>query len=479
MKKLFFIITLPLISVIGLNAQRLLTLDECTSMALGEDSQIKKDIEAQASATYTRKAAYAGFFPKLSANGMYMWMEKNIVLLPNSLQTSLGTFNASQQSFTPAKKNPVIEKLFPQITSDIENALGKVYDDFRDKLTFDIHNIFVGQVGITQPIYVGGKLIYAYKLAQSEEKISKIKAKGDKESTIVKVNTAYWLVVSLQEKVKLAQQYSDLIYKLLQNVEAAVEEGVATKSDILKVKVKLNESEMAKNTIENSLVVAKMSLCQICGLPLNTKITLDSSNLDKYSISENSLTIDESNIESRSEIQLLTETERISNTTAKLASSGLKPNIVAAANYVATTPNVLDGFNKNFQGGFNVGVVVNIPIAHADAIYRYKAAKHTANLAKLELDEAKKTFTVQATQTAQLIQEGNRRLEQSKLNMENAEENLRMADEAYKEGMATVTDVMLAQTGWQTAYNQKIDAAISLRNNEVLLQKQLGKLKVE
>ncbi len=447
-------------------------------MALGEDSQIKKDIESQASAAYTRKASFASFFPKLSANGIYMWNEKNVVLLPNSLQTSLGTFNAGDQTFTPAKPN-LIEKLFPTLTKDVEDAIGKVYNDFRDKLTFDVNNVFVGQIGITQPIYVGGKLIYAYKLAQNEEKISKIKAKGDKESTVIKVNTAYWLVVSLQEKVKLANQYSDLIYKLLQNVEAAVEEGIATKSDILKVKVKLNESEMAKNAIENSLVIAKMSLCQICGLPLNTKIALDSSDMDKYSISENTLSIDENTIANRSEIQVLSETEKMSHTIAKLTSAGLKPNIVAAANYVASTPNVLDGFNANFMGGFNVGVVVNIPIAHADAIYRYKAAKHTANLAKLELDEAKKTFTVQATQTAQLIQEDNRRLEQAKLNMENAEENLRMAEDAYKEGMATVTDVMIAQTGWQTAYNQKIDAAISLRNNEVLLQKQLGKLTVE
>lgn len=479
MRRLFFIITLPLISVIGLNAQKLLTLDDCTKMALGEDTQLKKDIELQTAATYTRKAAFANLFPKLSANGMYMWNEKNVVLLPNSAQTSLGKFDAGQQSFTPAYSNPLIEKLFPTLTKDIEDAIGKVYSDFRDKLTFDVHNVFVGQVGVTQPIYVGGKLIYSYKLAQSEEKISQIKAKGDKEGAVIKVNTAYWLVVSLQEKVKLAEQYRNLIDTLLQHVEAAVEEGVATKSDILKVKVKLNECEMAKNTLENGLVVAKMSLCQICGLPLNSKITLDASNLDKYSISENSLNIDESNIENRSEIQILTETEKMSNVTAKLASAGLKPNIVAAANYVASSPNVLDGFNNNFQGGFNIGVVVNIPIAHADAIYAYKAAKHTANLAKLELDEAKKTFTVQATQTAQLIQEDNRRLEQAKLNMENAEENLRMADEAYKEGMATVTDVMIAQTGWQTAYNQKIDAAISLRNNEVLLQKQLGKLSVE
>lgn len=478
MRRLFFIITLPLISVIGLNAQKLLTLDDCTKMALGEDTQLQKDIELQTAATYTRKAAFANFFPKLSANGAYMWNEKNVVLLPNSLQTSLGTFNASQQSFTPSNPD-FFHKLFPELSKDVEDAIGKIYDDFRDKLTFDVHNVFVGQVGLTQPIYVGGKLLYSYRLSQSAEKISQLKASGNKENLVVKVNDTYWLVVSLQEKVKLAEQYRNLIDTLLQHVEAAVEEGIATKSDILKVKVKLNESEMAKDAIENSLIIAKMTLCQLCGLPLNSKITLDSSNLDKYAVSESSLDIDSSMVKNRSEIKILTEAEKMARTTAKLSSAGLKPNIVAAANYVASSPNVLDGFNANFMGGFNVGVVVNIPIAHVDAIYAYKAAKHAANVAKLDLDNATKTLTVQATQTAQLVEESNRNLKQAQLNMENAEENLRLAEESFKEGMATVTDVMIAQTGWQTAFNRKIDAAITLRSNEVLLQKQLGKLKVE
>ena len=97
MRRLFFIITLPLISIVGLNAQKLLTLDDCTKMALGEDKQLQKDIELQTAATYTRKAAFANFFPKLSANGAYMWNEKNVSLLSDEQQDKINSMGTTLQ----------------------------------------------------------------------------------------------------------------------------------------------------------------------------------------------------------------------------------------------------------------------------------------------------------------------------------------------------------------------------------------------
>lgn len=478
MKKIVLTVILTALFIGNLSAQKLLTLENCTQLALGEDRQLKIDIESEAAATDLRKAAFASFFPKVSANGMYMWNQKNVVLIPNELTTKLGTFNAGDSYFTPSREG-IIEHLFPELTEKGKEILGGAYKDLRDKLTFDIHNVFVAQVGVTQPIYLGGRLTNLYKMSQSAEKIAQMKSKGDKENTIIKVTETYLLTVSLQEKVKLAEQYTDLLKKLLENVEAAVEEGVATKSDILKVRVKLNEAELLKSKAENALATAKMTLCKMCGLPLNADVTLDASKIDSYSLITDVTSIDSTAVKNRSEIKILEETEKMTQSAVKLSSAGLQPNIIAAANYVASSPNVLDGFNNRMLGGFNVGVVVNIPIAHADAIYRYKAAKHSANVARLELEDATKAFTVEASQTAFKVQEGNKNLKQAILNLENADENLRLAQEAYNEGVATVTDVMIAQTGWQTAYDQKIDAAIGLRSNELLLKKQLGKLSVE
>ncbi|MBO7367872.1 MAG: TolC family protein, partial [Paludibacteraceae bacterium] len=86
---------------------------------------------------------------------------------------------------------------------------------------------------------------------------------------------------------------------------------------------------------------------------------------------------------------------------------------------------------------------------------------------------------LQITQSTQKVKHSNRRLKSAIANMEQAEEVLRMAEEAFDEGMATSADLMMAQTGWQQAYSEKIDAAVELRMNELTLKKHLGELTTE
>lgn len=466
MKRILLLTSLLTLYVIAPFAQRTLTIDECRDLALNDNKQAQISNELVAAATDLRKSAVANFFPKLSANGAYLWNEKNLQLLPNELTTSLGTFNAASQTFiTTGGTN--------------EPLLGSMYSSLHEATEFDIHNVFVGQVGVIQPIYVGGRITQGYKMAQSAEKIAKMKSAKDQGDIVVKVNEAYWRVVSVQEKLKLATQYVNLLKKLEENVQNAIEEGVATKTDLLNVKVKLNEGEMKKAQAEDGLALSKMALCQLCGLPLEEDIQLDASGLESFVVINEDDTANVSAAYKRTEVQLLEEGEKMAKSAAALASASLQPNIVAGANYIVSNPHLLDGFQNKFDGGFNVSVVVNIPIAHVDAIYRYKSAKHAANVAKLKLEETVEMIQLQITQSTQKVKESNKKLKRAQTNLEHAEETLKMAQEAYEEGVVTATDLMMAETGWQQAYSERIDAAIELRNNELTLLKNIGELDVK
>ena len=61
-------------------------------------------------------------------------------------------------------------------------------------------------------------------------------------------------------------------------------------------------------------------------------------------------------------------------------------------------------------------------------------------------------------------------------NLEQAEENLRCANLGFREGMMQITEVIAAQTAWQQAQSQKIDAEIELKLSQVELEKSLGTL---
>lgn len=58
--------------------------------------------------------------------------------------------------------------------------------------------------------------------------------------------------LSLYITRKLAEEYVKLLKKLEKNVENMIEEGVATKGDALRVKVKLNEAEVLQKQIMGS-----------------------------------------------------------------------------------------------------------------------------------------------------------------------------------------------------------------------------------
>ena len=91
---------------------------------------------------------------------------------------------------------------------------------------------------------------------------------------MLEVDEAYWRVVSVENKLKLAKEYRNLIAQLDSNITVMIDEGVATKADALKVKVKLNEADVTVTKAENGLSLSKMALNQLCGLPLNNDYTL-------------------------------------------------------------------------------------------------------------------------------------------------------------------------------------------------------------
>ena len=173
--RLLLLFALTVASVTAIQAQRKLTIEECQDLALQDNNSNKINNELVAAATDMRKSAFAAFFPKLSANGMYMWNQKNIALLRNQLETGMGTFNAANSSFT-FNPESILPDIFPTTSSLLADFLGEEYTKLHDRLTLNIHNVFVGQVGVIQPIYVGGRLREVYNLSKGAEKIAKLKA---------------------------------------------------------------------------------------------------------------------------------------------------------------------------------------------------------------------------------------------------------------------------------------------------------------
>ena len=489
-----FVVCLVLITVsLGVKAGDTLryTLQQCRDMALNKSVSAQVQEESMLAAKYNRQAALAMMFPRVSANGGYMWNSRNAHLASNEHSFPFGTasvggdgttsFQWSDQSIVSEigalVQGTPLEQPFSAISGaagqGISNAYGKLYD----LLTLDVQHIFAAQVGVQQPIYLGGRLTQMYRISKSVENLASIRSNAAHDDIIYKVDEAYWRVVSVAHKKALAEQYYQLLVKLESDVNEAVKEGLATQSDLLKVMTKKGEAGVKRLQADNGLTLSRMALAQVCGMPLSAVFELEDLGLGETQLPVDQM-VAQAAVSGRSEMQMVEEVERIAKSSAKLASAGLQPNIIAAANYIYTNPNVENGIRNNWSGTgfFNAGVVVNVPIAHADAILRYKAAKHAAKVATLKTEETRELLTLQTTQANQKLMEAQQKIVWARMTEKNAAEVLRMAEESYAAGMITSSDLLMAQTAWLAAAGDVIDAEVEAKTTETKLRKYLRTL---
>lgn len=489
------IITILLFSAMSLPAasQRALSLDSCRAMALRNNKQINIARLKQDVALNTRKAARTKYLPHVDVMGGYEFMSKEISILNDGQKNvldNLGNITAEQIGGTMSS---AISDMMNQgiITQQTAEALGRIAgktgeslsqigngvgQSIRDAFRTDTRNIFTASVMLSQPIYMGGRIVAANKIADISEMIAADDVKNKMQNTVYDIDNAYWTVVSLRHKEKLAVSYLELVEKLSEDVRKMIREGVATRADGLKVDVKVNEAEMQLTQVENGVSLAKMLLCQLCGMPISKDITLEDEEKDCITGQEDMpIANAEEAKENRLELKMLKNAIEINRQKTNITRAEYLPQVALTAGYLVTNPNLYNGFEKKFSGVWNVGVIVKMPVWNwFEGSYKIRASKTATSMTMMELEEASEKVELQVNQGAFRVSEADKRLRMAEKNTENAEENLRCANLGFKEGVMDVTDVMTAQTAWLQAKSQKIDAEIDVKLTRTDMKKILG-----
>jgi outer membrane protein TolC len=347
-----------------------------------------------------------------------------------------------------------------------------------DAFHTDTRNVFAGSVVLTQPLFMGGSIIAMNKMADINEKMADNQTEARRQATLYRIDQAYWQVVSLYHKKKLAEGYLELVKKLNSDVHKMIDEGVATKSDGLSVEVKVNEAEMTLTKVDDGLVLSRMLLNQLCGLPLNEQITLEDEQKESIAVVELAPKLDvEKAVENRPELKLLQNSVALSKQATNVLKAGNMPQLLLTGGYAVSNPNLFDGFQRKFGGFWHVGVMLRVPVWNwGDVMYKVRASKGATSIANLELAEARELIELQVNQNTFKVDEANKKLTMAQANIARANENLRTANLGFSEGVITPATVMEAQTAWLQAQSQKIDAEIDVKLSQVDLQKALGTL---
>ena len=493
---------------LSVQAQRLLTLDSCRAMALRNNKQMSVAKMKQEVNANLRKSARTAYLPKVNAVGGYMWMSREMSILNDDQKEALSNMGTN----TTAKLQDALAPLASQLPAATQQkmagdmaafggALNQVGEGIVEGFRTDTRNMFGGAVTVTQPVFMGGALVAANKIADINEKMAANTLEMKRQNTLYNIDQVYWQVVSLRHKQTLAESYVELVKKLKGDVQKMIDQGVATKGDGLSVGVRVNEAEMALTQVQDGLALSKMLLCQLIGLDEDEEIELtdekthplplpvrEGSNYSQGEIAAEGLSTPLPHREgpgvgleglglARPELKILQNTIDLSKQTTNALKAGNLPTVLLTGGYMVSNPNTFNGFEKKFGGVWNVGVVVRVPVWNwGDVKYKVRASKGATAMANLELDDAREMISLQVRQSNFKVKEAQKKLTMAQSNVANADENLRMANLAFKEGTASFTTVMEAQTAWNAAQSQLIDAEIGVKLSEVELQKALGTL---
>lgn len=487
MRKIFIISSLLSLALTS-EAQTALSLDSCRTLAIENNKELLISNEEIKAAQYTRKAAHTNYFPKISGTGGYMRTQKEISLLSNSQKSTFSNLGTTvgglvdQAGAALGQMSPEMAQQFGPILEVLGNKLGDTFNhvgqSLVDALRTDTRNMFAGAITLTQPLYMGGKIRAYNKITQYAEELSREKHNTGMQEVILTTDQVYWQVVSLANKQRLAQSYVALLEKLNRDVTLMVNEGVATKADLLSVMVKLNEAEMTLTKVEDGLSLSKMLLCQLCGIELSSPITLEDESIDDIPLMQGDVYADtESALANRPEIRSLELAHLMYKQKVNVERAEYLPSLAFVGSYMATSPSVFNSFENKFKGMWTVGVMLQVPIWHwREGHYKVQAAKSEARIAQYKLEEAREKIELQVNQASFKVNEAAKQLIMAINNQEKADENLRYATLGFNEGVIPTSNVLEAQTAWLSAQSQKIDAQIDVKLTEVYLQRSMGTL---
>ncbi len=466
-----------------------LTLDRCREMALENNKAIKMAAIEQETAALQTVSAHRNFLPEISSNAGFLRRTKKYQLFDQDKFLPViphDGINMESGSFDPSilqdpELAPQVVVINPETGQPLTGPDGNpVFQNYAwlpmEEGKIGQKNNYQAGISLTQPIYAGGRIRTGYRMSQKGENIARSKKHLSVSEVIARTDELFWQVISMEEKVLLAGSYREMLEKLVMDLEELLNEGIITQNQLLEARVRLNEVKLQEKRAENGLQLSRMALAQITGMPIYSDFELKA-DFHSLSASVDSDRLTRQAMSRRPEIQMLEEASGIYNKKVKMARAEMLPVVGLSAGYTTMNPNPYGGFRDEFGGDWNVGVSVTIPIYHfGERRNRVSMAKKEVSRQELRLEETREMIELEVSQARFTFEEAQSEVSLTALSLEQAEENLRSAEDLFREGRATTRDVLEAQALWQQAHAANIRAKNQFRLAYTQLLKTSGEL---
>lgn len=410
------------VSVMAAGPDGTLYLDQqkCRDMALAASEDLQKSENAYAQAGLDRKIAFSGYLPAFDAS-------------------------ASAVFVAPDTEMSGMELI--------------------------MRGTYLAGITLTQPLYAGGKIVAGHRLAKIGEEAAGEQLRKTKTEVIYDADNAYWSYVSVLEKQKMMEVLSARMDTLFSQVGASIEAGMAVDSDLLTVKAKRSEVLYQKQKVESGVRLCRMALCRIVGVPFDTQIEVADP------MSGDSPRIDtEVDIVGRPEMKLLQSQVDAAKQQVRMTRGDWLPSLAIVGGYVnfgnirmKTMVDAGDGtfmpYEQKIGQGLGTAMLsLSVPIFKwGQNYYKVRKAKIDVDNALLDLQKNERLLTLEANQASMNLNDSYLLLEAAEDAMAEADENLRVMKNRYDASMATLSDLLEAQSQWHQSRSNLIEAITQTR----------------
>lgn len=407
-------------------SQQALTLEECCDIAVANNKLCKLSDFSMQKAQLQAQNANSNFLPKLEAMGGYLYADKD--------------FGAELMPAVAAKLN--------------------------------LNNTYTGGIQIEQPLFLGGKLIAAKKMAKSGVSIAALNKERTESDIRFETEKAFWNVIKAKELQKVSEKYLQTVDELYRTVESFHHTGMASQNELLKVKVKVNEAQLAQKRCENAVRLTKMNLCHLMGMPINKDIDI----IDNSSEFSQTVDLNEQSIENHAEYKILSENIQLKEQEIKAIRSDFLPRVGLVAGYNYMNGVKLNGTKLISDDVFAVMVSVKVPLFHwGEGLRKIKAAKIEHQMSVVQRDEFAEKMHLEVSKAVNVLDESKMEIQLTESAFNEATASLHESRKNYETGMETLVNYMDTQSIWQKTWAEFVSAKIDYLIAKANYLKILGK----
>jgi len=339
-------------------------------------------------------------------------------------------------------------------------------------MEMSMKGMYMAGITLQQPVYAGGKIVNANKMAKTGVAISEENKRLTRINTLVEVEQTYWMYVSVAEKVKLLTQYTQLLDSLHQQVNSFFELKMATAQDLHKVRTRRSNVTYELQRAESGRELTRMSLCHLIGLELDAQIIAT----DTLILTQNYNNQLSHDIVNRPEYRIQEMQVELKDLEIKNTRADFLPTVGISAGYQYMGGMKLAGSSLDMKIPM-VMASISIPIFNfGEGRKKIRSARLAHEISTVELNKNRSLMDIEAQQSKSAYESALLLIRTAEHGLEESEHNLSQTQNNYEMGMATILDVMEAQTQWQEAYSNNIEARTNYKIREIEYLRAIGQL---